>query len=63
MDELIVLIEEYFQKYDEPKELFDINLALGYNGAVAFLKKSKGKKITYIKPDERGKDDFGEYIF
>lgn len=63
MDELIVLIEEYFKKYDEPKELYDINLALGYKGAVAFLKKSKGKKITFIKPDERARDDFGEYIF
>ena len=63
IDELDILFEKYFEKYDEPQELYDLDMALGYAGAVKFMKRSKGKKITYIKPDDRVADDYGQYIF
>ena len=47
MNELDALLENYFKKYSEPLELYELDLALGEAGAIKFIKESKGREIFY----------------
>lgn len=63
MNELDKLLDNYFQKYSEPLELYELDLVLGEAGAVKFMKDSKGKQIFYSSPVKGAKDDLGLFKF
>ena len=63
MNELDELLENYFKKYSEPLELYELDLALGEAGAIKFIKESKGREIFYSPPVKGAKDDIGSFKF
>ncbi len=63
MNELDALLENYFKKYSEPLELYELDLALGEAGAIKFIKESKGREIFYSPPVKGAKDDIGSFKF